>query len=45
MVKEVSDLVDKIETKVNEIKEINQFILPEYIRYHFSKLYSTNIFT
>jgi len=45
MEKEISNLVDRIETKVNEIKEINQFILPEYIRYHFPKLYSTNIFT
>jgi hypothetical protein len=32
------------ETNVSEIKETNQFILPEKIRYNFPKLYSINVF-
>jgi hypothetical protein len=43
--KEVYDLVDMIEIKVNEIKDMNKFILPEYIRTKYSNLYSTNIFS
>ena len=34
-----------IEIKVNEIKDMNKFILPEYIRTKYSNLYSTNIFS
>jgi len=36
--------IDKIEKDVNEIKETNQFILPESIRYEFHFTYSTNVF-
>lgn len=43
--KEVYDLVDMIEIKVNEIKDMNKFILPEYIRTKYCNLYSTNIFS
>jgi hypothetical protein len=42
--KEVMSVVEKIETEVKEIKETNQFILPESIRYEFTFTYSTNIF-
>ena len=42
--KDVMDVVDKIEAEVKEIKETNQFILPESIRYEFTFTYSTNIF-
>ena len=42
--KEVMDVVEKIEAEVKEIKETNQFILPESIRYEFTFTYSTNIF-
>lgn len=42
--KEVMNVVEKIEAEVKEIKETNQFILPESIRYEFTFTYSTNIF-
>lgn len=42
---QILGLISQIEKEVNEIKEINQFILPEYIRYKYSILYSTNIFS
>lgn len=41
---DILEVVEKIETDVKEIKETNQFILPESIRYEFSFTYSTNIF-
>ena len=37
-------MINDIEAKVTEIKESNQFILPEYIRYKYPILYSTNVF-
>jgi hypothetical protein len=41
----VYDLVDMIELKVSEIKDMNKFILPEYIRTKYCNLYTTNIFS
>lgn len=41
---DVMEVVDRIETEVKEIKETNQFILPESIRYEYCFTYSTNIF-
>lgn len=41
----ILDILNEIETIVKEIKETNQFILPETIRYRYHKLYSTNIFS
>ena len=38
-------LVDDIHNRVLEIKESNQFIIPEQIRYRFHQIYSTNVFT
>ena len=43
-VDEIIEVVDEIEAGVSEIKETNQFILPESIRYEFAFTYSTNIF-
>jgi hypothetical protein len=40
-----SELVENIATQVKDIKDKNQFILPEYIRYKFPILYSTNVFS
>jgi len=43
--KTITEIVERIETGVKEIKETNQFILPESIRYDFHFTYSTNVFT
>lgn len=42
--KEFDEIINEIETNVKEIKETNQFILPEHIRYKYKTLYSTNVF-
>ena len=41
---EITKKIDEIETKVKEIKETNQFILPEAIRNRYPTLYSFNVF-
>jgi len=40
----VVELIDKVEKEVSEIKESNQFVLPEFIRTSFPTLYGTNVF-
>lgn len=42
--KDIRSAIDRIEKDVKEIKETNQFILPESIRYEFHYTYSTNVF-
>lgn len=42
---DVRKIIEQVETQVEEIKETNQFVLPEFIRFSFPKLYTTNIFT
>jgi len=41
----IINLVDDVHNRVLEIKESNQFIIPEQIRYRFHQIYSTNVFT
>ena len=41
----VHDFIDQIESKVKEIKEKNQFVIPKSVRLKFPKSYYTNIFT
>jgi hypothetical protein len=43
--KSLVDFINKLDEQVKEIKESNQFILPERIRYHYPLLYSTNVFS
>ena len=40
----VNDFVKKIEIKVTEIKDVNQFVIPEIIRFRYATIYGTNIF-
>ena len=41
----VNNILSEIELQVKDIKETNQFILPEKVRYCFPVLYSTNVFS
>ena len=40
----IDDIINAIGEKVKEIKETNNFILPEIIRYKFKETYASNIF-
>ena len=40
----ISEFVNKIEMKVAEIKDVNQFVIPEIIRHRYATIYGTNIF-
>jgi len=42
--KKVKEFVETLEKKVAEIKDVNQFIIPEAIRYRYSKIYAYNVF-
>ena len=41
----VETIIDSVETQVKEIKETNQFIIPEYIRHFFHRTYAVNVFS
>lgn len=41
---ELQKIIEETESSVREVKETNQFILPESIRFAFPKLYNINVF-
>ena len=41
----LAKIIKKTEADVGDIKETNQFILPEYVRYMYPNLYSINVFS
>lgn len=41
---ELGEIIKKVQNDVSEVKETNQFILPEPIRYRYPNLYRTNVF-
>jgi hypothetical protein len=43
--KKVQDFVEHVEKKVEEIKDVNQYIIPEIIRHRYPKIYSINVFS
>ena len=44
MSKQLGKIIDDTESQIHDIKETNQFVLPESIRYNFPKLCNTNVF-
>jgi hypothetical protein len=43
--KHVSEFIHLLEKKVGEIKDANQFIIPESVRYKYNDIYSYNVFS
>lgn len=41
---ELGEIIKKVQNDVSEVKETNQFILPEAIRYQYPELHRTNVF-
>uniref|UniRef100_A0A6C0IB69 Uncharacterized protein n=1 Tax=viral metagenome TaxID=1070528 RepID=A0A6C0IB69_9ZZZZ len=42
--KKVTEFVESVEKKVVEIKDVNQFIIPEVVRFRYNDIYSYNVF-
>jgi hypothetical protein len=41
----LNEFIESIEKQIDDIKDSNQFVIPEIIRYRYPNLYSANIFT
>lgn len=44
VVEKIGPFLDDIEKKVTELKDVNQFVIPEIIRYKYADIYSFNVF-
>jgi hypothetical protein len=41
----LNEFIESVEKQIDDIKDSNQFVIPETIRYRYPNLYSANIFT
>ena len=41
----IQNTIKEIETKINDIKETNKYVVPHVIRYRYSTIYNINVFS
>ena len=41
----IADIIMRVENKINEIKEVNQFVLPDFVIRRYPTTYNTNVFS